>query len=240
MLNDKIRLFTIPNFITCLNLLSGCVGIVFALSGNLNVAMLCILMSAVFDFLDGFVARLLGSFSLVGKQLDSLADIVSFGTLPAVMLFSVLQNLIANCEMSFYGMYIVAFSPFLLTAFSALRLAKFNVDERQTESFMGLPTPANALFISSFSIIYTQLTLPVWVVVLAIALFCYLLIAEIPMFSLKIKDFSIKKYAIQLAFVALSAGVLVIMIGVGQLVAAFPVIILLYIVLSTLKWLLKV
>jgi len=243
MASSNIRLFTVPNFITCLNLLAGCVGIVYGMLGNMSVAMVCLLLAAVFDFLDGFAARLLKSYSEVGVQLDSLADMVTFGLLPAVMLFRVLHNIVALADLPEYAMYAVGFSPFLLTVFSALRLAKFNVDNRQTSVFLGLPTPANGLFFSSFVLAYRDIwsdyipaELAIYVIPALVVVFCLLLVSEIPMFSLKIKNFSLKKYAVQLLFILLSAAVLALTLEMEMLPAAFSVIILLYIVLSLLRW----
>jgi len=243
MPDRSIRLFTVPNLITCLNLLAGCVGIVCAMQGCLSVAITCVLLAAVLDFLDGFVARLLKQYSLVGVQLDSLADMVTFGTLPAVMLCCVLQKAAVRADIPVCAMHAVAFSPFLLTVFSALRLAKFNVDDRQATSFLGLPTPANALFFSSlawiYDVVYTDIPYEVAIygIPALVLLFCFLLVSEIPMFSLKVKEFSVKKYAFQLALVALSAA----LIGLSlfkrtSIVEDFAPIILLYIVLSLLKW----
>ncbi|MDR1698827.1 MAG: CDP-diacylglycerol--serine O-phosphatidyltransferase, partial [Prevotellaceae bacterium] len=126
----------IPNTITCLNLLAGCMACVVAFYGEYGLAAYVIALAAVFDFADGFAARFLNAYSPLGKELDSLADMVSFGLAPAIMLFSFLAQ----------HDFLLALVAFLLTIFSALRLAKFNIDKRQTDSFIGLPTPANAFF----------------------------------------------------------------------------------------------
>jgi CDP-diacylglycerol--serine O-phosphatidyltransferase len=240
--SQKFRLFSIPNVITCCNLLSGCVGIVFALRGNLPLALTCVLLSAMFDFFDGFFARLLKQYSLVGKQLDSLSDAISFGVLPAAMLFYAMQNALGVADTPFREQSILQlvlqFFPFVLTAFSALRLAKFNVDDRQTDAFLGLPTPACALFVASFAAAYAYYSLPIWLSPVVVVVFSFLLVCEIPMFSLKLKDFSIKKYALQLTFVPFSAGILLVTVGMGRPAMAFLYIILLYIALSILNWLL--
>ncbi|RZM21023.1 MAG: CDP-diacylglycerol--serine O-phosphatidyltransferase, partial [Pedobacter sp.] len=123
----------IPNALTCANLLSGCIGIVFAFQGQLDLAAYAVLISGIFDFFDGFSARLLNVKSLIGKELDSLADMVSFGFLPGVVMFKLLDQ-------SDYTSPYLPFIGFLITIFSALRLAKFNIDERQTEDFIGLNT----------------------------------------------------------------------------------------------------
>lgn len=234
---DGISLFTIPNIITCFNLLCGCVGVVFALGGAVQAAMVCMLLAAVFDFLDGFAARLLKAYSTVGKQLDSLADMVSFGLLPAAMLYYVMQK----TPVEAHGAYLLLmFSPFLLTVFSALRLAKFNVDERQTTSFRGLPTPANALFFASATIIYADYSLEMWVMLTLIPLFSFLLVCEIPMFSLKVKGYLLARYALQLVFLLLSgAAVLLCLLYAIPVFAVFAPIILLYILLNVAAWVWK-
>jgi CDP-diacylglycerol--serine O-phosphatidyltransferase len=235
---NQIRLFTVPNIITCFNLLCGCIGIVLALEGFTFGAMVCVLAAGVFDFLDGFAARLLKAYSPVGVQLDSLADMVSFGTLPAAMLYSVTRGMVASTEGA-YGL--LAFSPFLLTVFSAFRLAKFNVDDRQTMSFFGLPTPANALFFASISIICVDNSFELWTLLALVALFSFLLVSEIPMFSLKVKDFLPGKYSLQLVFLLLSGAMLLLCpLYSVSVFAAFAPIILLYILLNVIKWMWKI
>ena len=130
----------IPNTITCCNLISGCIATYFAFQGDYRTALLFIIIGAVFDFFDGMVARLLHVSSPIGKELDSLADDITFGFAPAAIIFSYLSALTANSQ------WPIAFLAFIMAAFSALRLAKFNLDERQALGFIGLPTPANALF----------------------------------------------------------------------------------------------
>ncbi|HQS50964.1 MAG TPA: CDP-diacylglycerol--serine O-phosphatidyltransferase, partial [Daejeonella sp.] len=139
----------IPNSVTCLNLFSGCLGIVFAFQGNLIWASYAIVIAAVFDFFDGMLARLLKAYSDIGKELDSLADMVSFGVLPSVIIY----QLFALSPQIDFGADWLSFSAFIIAVFSALRLAKFNIDTRQSENFIGLPTPANALLIASFPLI---------------------------------------------------------------------------------------
>lgn len=179
----------IPNAITSLNLLSGCIAIVFAFQEAYLTAALFVALAAVFDFLDGFAARLLNAYSPMGKELDSLADVVSFGVAPGMMAY----NFIATQAMNMGSPSWLAWTAFLLPVFSALRLAKFNLDERQTTSFLGLPTPANALFWafgvgSSFNFFLNYNFDPI-VLVFGICLFSALLVLEIPMFSLKFKHF---------------------------------------------------
>lgn len=222
----------IPNMITCCNLLSGCVAAVFAFEGVYTIAFACIIMGAVFDFFDGLTARALKVSSPIGKELDSLADVITFGLAPATMAYSWL----CECASAHLDMLVAStmpFAAFLLVAFSALRLAKFNVDDRQTSSFIGLPTPANALFwgglvIGSHDVVVAQ---PYgWVLVLVlILLFSWLLVAEIPMFSLKFKNLSWKSNRIAYTFLLVSL-VLLVVLGWGGLSAVIGW----YIILSLL------
>lgn len=216
----------LPNIITCMNLFSGCVGVWFAFNGNFEGATLAILFSAVFDFLDGMTARLLKAYSEIGKQLDSLADMVSFGVVPGAMVFSML---------SVEGMQIYAFLAFLIPVFSGLRLAKFNVDERQTTSFIGLPTPANAIFWAGLSVAFsTWLEKNPYVLIGIILVFSYLLVAEIPMFSLKFKNLSWKDNKLQ--FIFLGGCVVIIAFLLKKSVAPL---ILWYILLSIVEIFIK-
>ena len=183
----------IPNFITCLNLFSGCVAVFLAFEGNYLYAFLFILLSAIFDFFDGFAARLLKAYSPMGKELDSLADMVSFGLAPGALVFSLLTKTWINEW--------VPFMAFLIPVFSGLRLAKFNIDTRQTTSFIGLPVPANAIFwagiVYSYSLFLTNNVLLLFTL---IGVFCYLLVSEIPMFSLKFKNVTWKDNQSQFIF----------------------------------------
>ena len=180
----------IPNTITCMSLVSGCIATVVAMQGNLLWAAIWIIIAAVFDFMDGFAARLLKAYSPMGKELDSLSDMVSFGVAPGMIVFWMLSQ--ASLSLGEIGRYI-PYLAFVIPAFSGLRLAKFNIDERQTTSFIGMPVPANALFWASagYSLAPLAQANPVLfiVVTLAVALATsLLLVSEIPMFSLKIKS----------------------------------------------------
>lgn len=182
----------IPNAITCLNLFSGCVAIVYGYEGSYLTAALFIALAAVFDFLDGMAARVLKAYSPMGKELDSLADLISFGVAPGIMAYSYLftQSIISD------NPTFLAWAGFLIPVFSALRLAKFNLDDRQATSFLGLPTPANGLFwafcfASSFELFLDVDFNPI-LIVLGILVSCGLLVSEIPMFSLKFKHLKIK------------------------------------------------
>ena len=173
----------IPNTITSMNLLSGVLGVIFTLEGHLEWAFPLMLLAAVFDFCDGLAARLLQAYSPIGKELDSLADLVSFGVLPAVMLYKVVPATAPD---------ILRFIPLFIAAMSALRLAKFNIDERQTLDFIGLPTPSCAMVCGSLA---TFLNLQggcpagtgVWLLDILSVLLGLMLVSEIPMFGMKIK-----------------------------------------------------
>lgn len=182
----------IPNSITCLNLCSGCVACTFAFAGNLYMAALFVILAAIFDFFDGFAARLLHAYSPMGKELDSLADVISFGVAPGMALYYLLLESCMELPFGVVNAYI-PYLAFIIPSFSALRLAKFNIDDRQTSSFIGMPVPANALFwvsatystqllVAGNVILYTAVAL-VFVVITS-----FLLVSEIPMFSLKIKS----------------------------------------------------
>ena len=197
----------IPNQITSLNLIFGLVGVVFALRNRLDMAFYCMLAASVCDFLDGLAARLLGAYSHMGKELDSLCDLVSFGFLPALML-CVLMQLYRFDESP------VCWLPLALTLFSALRLAKFNVDERQTSGFLGLPTPAAALLCGALCCYccHTPLEfLSTWVsgafIPLLTLCLCILLVSEVPMFSFKMhrgdsRTLQVKRWTLVAFFVA--------------------------------------
>ena len=196
----------IPNTITCLNLVSGCVASVMALEGNLMYAVVWIMLAAVFDFFDGFAARLLKAFSPIGKELDSLADVVSFGVAPGMILFVLLSWLAPTLPLGGLNEYI-PYWAFVIPAFSGLRLAKFNIDEPQTTSFIGLPVPAHALFWSSLGY-SVQPLLPQGGVALLVGLMALalvtslLLVSEVPMFSLKIKSLAWKGNELRYILVA--------------------------------------
>jgi len=215
----------IPNIITSGNLVSGCIGISFALQENFLAAAYCIAIAAVLDFFDGLVARLLRVHSEIGKQLDSLADMVTFGVLPSFIMFSYLN--LAGAENW-------RFIAFLIAVFSAFRLAKFNIDTRQSDQFIGLPTPANALFIGALCFIkdwqqlnflFTKTGLSVIVII-----FSVLLVAKLPMIALKFKNF---KLAENLFRYLLILGALILLV-LFQF-SAIPLVILYYLFLSIIQ-----
>jgi CDP-diacylglycerol--serine O-phosphatidyltransferase len=223
-----------PNAITCANLFSGCVGIVLAFQGELIAAAYAIFLSAIFDFFDGLASRVLKSFSGIGKDLDSLADMVSFGVLPAVIMYQILLQAHQIYKVSTY----LNFIAFLIPVFSALRLAKFNVDTRQAENFIGLPTPANAILIASFPIIndhensyYTPYLMNPYILVCFIIIMCTLLVVEVPMMSLKFKNRDFNENIFRYLLLLFSA-ILILFFKF----AAVPVIIFIYIILSIIKF----
>ena len=219
----------IPNALTCMNLFSGCIACVMAFHANFEMAMLFIVIGAVFDFFDGLAARLLHAYSNIGKDLDSLADDVSFGVAPSLIVFSLFKEINYPDYLSFLANWL-PYAAFLIAIFSALRLAKFNNDTRQTTSFIGLPVPANALFWASLiagckpiASYHPLLTLAL------VCLFSWLLVSEIPMFSLKFKNLSWKDNKIAFIFVIISAILLITL-----KIAGFAAVIVWYILLSIL------
>jgi CDP-diacylglycerol--serine O-phosphatidyltransferase len=233
-----MKIFTIPNGITLLNLLSGCLSVVYAFNDQLIPAAILIFVAGVFDFFDGFIARLLNAYSEIGKQLDSLADIVSFGFAPSVILFKLIEWSILNNYPNFEMNHPILNSvfpglAFLITLFSALRLAKFNIDERQSDSFIGVPTPATGFLIASFPFIivnYPKLhayLLNVNVLFPIIIILSYLLISEIPLISLKFKNFGFKGNKSRYTLLIASLVLLILF-----KISAFPIIFCLYLIIS--------
>lgn len=214
----------IPNTITCCNLISGCISTYFAFLSDYRMALLFIVIGAVFDFFDGMVARMLNVSSPIGKELDSLADDVTFGFAPSAIIFSFL------CSFHNHLLFI-PFLAFIMAAFSALRLAKFNLDTRQALGFIGLPTPANALFWGSLIVGINDNNFTFdgmeWGILAGTFLSCYLLIAEIPMFALKFKHWGWKGNEIKYIFI-LSCVPILLLLGI----AGFAVIIAWYVILS--------
>lgn len=217
----------IPNALTCANLFSGCVGVVFAFKGDLQIAAYAVLLSGLFDFFDGFVARLLHVKSAIGKELDSLADMVSFGVLPGVVMFQLLT--LSNTSSPY-----LPYVGFLITIFSALRLAKFNIDTRQTEDFIGLNTPMNTLFIVSLPFIQKDYPgiFNSSVLLIAITLMMsVLLISEIRIFSLKFGSLGWKENKIKFIFLIISAVLIALL-----KFTAIPFILVIYILASLIHF----
>lgn len=229
----KIRLFTLPNILTLMNLLCGSLAVVSIIcmepAEALRTSFYLMLAAAVFDFLDGFAARLTKSYSKLGVQLDSLADMVSFGLLPSIIMFRIYY--ISGGE-GLWGVITLA-----VVLFSALRLAKFNIDETQREEFEGLPTPANALLIGAagYFLGTNGIDFPAcapWIVLASALLLSWLLISPVKMFSLKFKGFGFRGNAVRYIFLA-AAAALVIIFGLSGIAPA----IILYILSSLIMWL---
>ena len=231
----KIKLFTVPNIITLCNLLCGCGSIVASLMFcDFRLALILIVASAVCDFFDGFSARLLGQYSEVGVQLDSLADMVSFGVAPSAMMYVFASQTFTMFALPDVVANVLVFVPFLMAAFSALRLAKFNIDDSQHDSFEGLPTPANAIFCASFvyAVVAGGKAVELEWVALISVLMSALLVSPIRMFSFKLKSLSWAANKLQYIFLALA---IVALLTLG--IYSVPTIIVIYIVLSTISWL---
>ncbi|WP_442786992.1 CDP-alcohol phosphatidyltransferase family protein [Flavobacterium suncheonense] len=233
----------IPNLITFLNLICGLLALIHAFNGNYNEAFSLVCLGIFFDFWDGFFARIFHAQSPLGVQLDSLADMVTSGVVPGVVMYKMLSDIqenqdIYNLTPDTYYMGVVPYIGFIITIASCFRLAKFNIDDRQTDSFIGLPTPANALLIMSIPMILFAnqyewlsdiLSNPYFLVGISF-LSAYLLNAEIPLFSLKVKYFSWDKNKLQVIFLGVAAILLVLF----QFLA-IPMIILFYVLLSVLQ-----
>ncbi len=228
----------IPNSITCCNLISGCIATCFAFFHEPETAMLWIIIGAVFDFFDGMSARALHVSSPIGKELDSLADDVTFGVAPSTILFS--QLLVMDLPDALAPVSsILPFAAYLMAAFSALRLAKFNLDERQSMGFIGLPTPANALFWGSLIICCSEwfegnrYGYALFLVLMLVS--CWLLVSEIPMFALKFKHWGWKGNELRYCFIGISALLLltsVVLSGPSGFLKIWWAVIALYILVS--------
>lgn len=219
----------LPNFLTCCNLLCGCFGIVYCLEERTIPAAYFVWAAGVFDFFDGFAARMLKVTSPIGKELDSLADMVSFGLLPSLVMYKMIA---ASSAIPW-----LPYVAFFIAICSALRLAIFNVDETQSDSFKGLNTPANTLFITSLPLVYGQVgtwLFQDWVLVLITITFSLLMISRIEFFAFKFKDFTWNNNKVRFTFIAVS---LVLLALLGKL--ALPLLILLYIVFSLMSKALK-
>ncbi|MDR1757789.1 MAG: CDP-alcohol phosphatidyltransferase family protein [Bacteroidales bacterium] len=222
----------IPNILTCGNLITGCVSLQLAALGHLEVAASLIFVAAFFDFLDGFAARLLKVKSLIGVDMDSLADVVSFGCAPAMILFSWIKHSLHNLPPDILNITGVSWLPyvaFIVPAFSAFRLARYNHDEQQTFEFRGLPTPANAFFLGflPFAAEFLPFLSNPWVLTGIVLCFSILLVTDIPMFALKFKHFRFQDNELRYIFLFISL-MLILVFRLG----AFPIVILTYILIS--------
>jgi len=229
----------IPNLFTMLNLFCGCVALVFVSDSRFDLAFYLVCLGIFFDFFDGFFARKFGVAGPLGVQLDSLADMVTSGVVPGYLMFTLLKGFII--DLSFWGFY--PYLGFVITLGACYRLAKFNIDTRQSDSFIGLPTPANALFITSLPLVIsmfpnafiTEYLTNQWVLIGFTFLSAYTMNAEIPLFSLKFKNFSFAKYKLQIFFLAISVAMLIFL-----QILAVPLIIIIYVLLSIIDNQLKI
>lgn len=230
----KIKLFTVPNMLTLCNLLCGAAATVSALVwGDLQTAFILVVASAVFDFFDGFSARLLNQYSAIGVQLDSLADMISFGFAPAAVMMTLFAESGSWCEWGEMWVKVGYFVPLVMTAFSALRLAKFNIDDSQHTEFEGLPTPANALLCMSLAMLAEMGLVSVTreVIVALSIVMALLLICPVRMFSLKFEGFGWAKN--KLRYISLLLSVVILVVDYRYAITA---IMTLYILISTVRW----
>ncbi len=230
----------IPNLLTLGNLLAGCIGLWFVMQGDLVSASYCMFISLVCDFFDGFLARALQAYSDLGKELDSLADMVSFGVLPAFILFSLVeQSCGTQCTVGLFGFY-KPFMVFILALMSAYRLAKFNIDTRQSDQFIGVPTPANGILIASLPLIihfqpeYSAYILSFKGLLIYAVVMSYLLVCELPLLAFKFKTWDWKSNQVKFIFLIFCIAALVML-----KFAAIPVLVIAYILLSGLIFLLN-
>jgi CDP-diacylglycerol--serine O-phosphatidyltransferase len=260
-----LEMFNLPNLLTAGNLISGILSIFMAFFGYLELACFLIYFAAILDFFDGFLARKLNQMSELGKQLDSLADMVTFGVAPGILVCVILiiqtqggiefsthstldfatqirSHIFRFGTSSWTGTDILCFAGLIIPFFSLFRLAKFNIDTRQSESFIGLPTPANTIFFTSFPLLIVHyykagvendllnFVLNPWVLIGITLIMSLLLIAELPLFSLKFKHFKWKENEIK--FIFLGSCLLLIAILIAW---AIPIIIILYLILSVVE-----
>lgn len=224
----------IPNGISILNLLSGAIAVVFSINGNFYLAGLFILIAGAFDFLDGLVARLLKAYTKIGKELDSLSDIVSFGFAPSIMLHVYLKKLLLQNYLTADILYIpfnemlLILSPFLLLIFAALRLARFNVKSNTEEGFSGLPAPACAIFFASAILSFgtswfNEISVFAWHWVILVIVFSLLMVIPFPMFSMKFKHWKWHDNEIRYIFIGISAILLVTLqsLGISMAIIAY-------------------
>lgn len=228
----------IPNIITLLNLFSGTIAITLAFNANFIGVVIWVVIAAIFDFFDGMAARLLKAYSPLGKELDSLADIVSFGVAPAAALYVLMRNNFIYPDVLQTISHLIPYLAFLIPVFAAYRLAKFNIDTRQSHSFIGLPTPANGLFWVSYCYAIDKLLLHneliIYATVIAVIIMSILMIAEIPMFSFKFKNKGFKGNVKQIIQITLTIA-LVAIFGIGGVALSIIAYILLSIIDASYK-----
>jgi len=237
--------FWVPNTITSLNLVCGSLSVIFAIDGHLGWAAIFIFAAAIFDFLDGFAARLLKAYSSIGKELDSLADTVSFGLAPAAILFTMIEYTLYGKNQPIYeiaanwSQWILLFTSLVIPIAGAFRLAKFNTDDRQSEQFLGMPIPANAIFFASLALILDMGDKPEivpyilnkYTILVSIFSCSFLMVSELPMFNLKFKNIKLKENTLRFLFL----GITILMLAVLQ-IYALPLIIIWYVLLSVISY----
>ncbi len=223
----------IPNIITLLNLFCGCIALVFVADCKFEYAFLFVSLGIFLDFFDGFFARLFKVSSPLGLQLDSLADMVTSGVVPGYVMFQMFKRLEYDLEL----ISIFSFFGFIITLGACYRLANFNIDTRQTDSFIGLPTPANALFILSLPLItgsfhgynFSSIIYSEWILMAITLISAYIMNAEIALFSLKIKSYNLKDNLLQVVFLLISLAIIAVFQYLGV-----AIVILFYVLLSVL------
>jgi len=227
-----------------MNLLCGSLAVFFAVDGQLGWAAIFIFTAAVFDFLDGFAARFLKAYSVIGKELDSLADMISFGLAPAAIVFTMLEFTLFGKNQGIHeidanwSQWITLYSSLIIPVAGAFRLAKFNTDDRQSEQFLGMPIPANAIFFASLALILelgtNQSIVPIilnkYTILASIYCCSFLMVSELPMFNLKFKNVKLKENMLRYIFLAICITLFVFMN-----IYAIPLIIIWYVVLSVIS-----
>ena len=236
----------IPNILTCLNLALGCLALIYIFDGKMYFAAIIIGIAAILDLADGMLARLLNAQTAIGKDLDSLADMVSFGVVPSIVIFMFMAES-PNLPILFSNIWLMATPAFLIAVFSALRLAKFNNDKSQSDSFSGLPTPANAIFFLSLPLVlkYGSELSPIYKAIELITEDYYsllaltilssaLLVSNITLFSLKFKNLKLKENLTRYIFLTISVIMLLILFT-----EAIPLIVIFYLILSLVNYLIN-
>jgi CDP-diacylglycerol--serine O-phosphatidyltransferase len=238
--------FWVPNAITAMNLVCGSLAVFFAVDGQLGWAAIFIFVAAVFDFLDGFAARFLKAYSVIGKELDSLADMVSFGLAPAAIVFTMLEFTLFGKNQGIHeidanwSQWITLYSSLIIPVAGAFRLAKFNTDDRQSEQFLGMPIPANAIFFASLALVLelgtNQSIVPIilnkYTILASIYICSFLMVSELPMFNLKFKNLKLKENALRYVFIGITVLLLIFL-----QIYALPLIIIWYVLLSVISYL---
>jgi CDP-diacylglycerol---serine O-phosphatidyltransferase len=238
--------FWVPNAITAMNLVCGSLSVFFAVDNQLGLAAVFIFAAAIFDFLDGFSARLLKAYSSIGKELDSLADVVSFGLAPAAIVFTLIELTLFGKNQHIQDIegnlsqWILLLSSLVIPIAGAFRLAKFNTDDRQSDQFLGMPIPANAIFFASLALILVvgdqsiiePIVLNKYTLLVSIFSCSFLMVSELPMFNLKFKNLKPKENALRYFFLATTILMLILL-----QVYALPLIIIWYVLLSGISYL---